>query len=148
MNISSSQLKSIIHEIVLNEVDDMGRLGANVKVTQSLKRIAQDKAELALNKLAGDKNILLNLVSQGEVSIDIGDAKVVIKAGKPAVKRALEDIIDTPPDMIAKNIMTDISELDVMVRKGVGKNMQIVGKFVNPFDPESRSFNIKLTRNW
>ena len=139
MKITQRQLRQIIKE----EVES-----ANASATQSLKGIAQDKAELALNKLAGDNNILLNLVSRGEVSIDIGGTKVVIKVEKPAVNRALEDIIDVPPDMIAKNIMNDIDELDVTVEKSFGKNMQINGKFVNPFNPESRSFNINLTGNW
>ena len=139
MKITRKQLRKIINE----EVEH-----AKTKAAHALKGLVQNKAEEALGKIAVDTKILSDLVGKGEVSVDVGDAKVTIKAEKPPVKRALEDIGGMSPDQIATSIKTDIKDLDVIVQKRVGKGKRIVGNIINPFNPESRGFNINLKGRW
>tara|TARA_R110001583_G_scaffold27302_11_gene97819 strand:- start:20023 stop:20409 length:387 start_codon:yes stop_codon:yes gene_type:complete len=103
--------------------------------------------EQAMNKITGNTRALSDLVSKGEVSVDIGDAKVTVKAEKPLTTHVLHDL---PADQIISDIQSDIKNLDIVVQKRVGKGKRITGKITNPFNPKSKDFgfNIKLKGNF
>tara|TARA_R110001583_G_scaffold7985_6_gene38895 strand:+ start:565 stop:984 length:420 start_codon:yes stop_codon:yes gene_type:complete len=139
MKITRRQLRQIIKE----EVE-----GAKIKAAQALQGGLQGSAEKALNKIVNDAQTLSNLVRKGEVSVDIGDAKVTIKAEEPPVLRALQGLVSLPTDQIAKKIKTDVTDLDIIVQKRIGKNKRFVGNITDPFNPKSRGFKVSFKGKW
>ncbi len=128
MKITRKQLKRIIKEEVGKE-----------------KNKVQSDVEQAMNKIKGDTRALSDLVSKGEVSVDIGDAKITVKAEKPLTTRVLRDL---PADQIISDIQSDIKNLDVVIQKRAGKGKRIIGNIINPFNPDTRGFDITWKGTW
>jgi len=115
-------------------------------IIEEIERVkVQSDVKQAMNKIKGSTRALSDLVRKGEVSVDIGDAKITVKAEKPLTTRVLHDL---PADQIISDIQSDIKNLDVVVQKRVGKGKRIIGNIINPFNPSTRGFNIKLKGNF
>jgi hypothetical protein len=117
-------------------------------IIEEIERVkVKGDIEQAMNKIKGSTRALSDLVRKGEVSVDIGDAKITVKAEKPLTTHVLRNL---PVDKIVSDIQSDIKNLDVIVQKRVGKGKRIVGKITNPFNPKSKGFgfNIKLKGNF
>jgi hypothetical protein len=101
--------------------------------------------ENALSKITSNTRALSDLVTKGEVSVDVGDARVTLKAEVPPGTRVLRDL---PAEKIISDIQSDIKNLDIVVQKRVGKGKRVVGNIANPFNPDSRGFGVNLKGKW
>jgi CxxC motif-containing protein len=129
MKITRRQLRQIIKEEVGKE-----------------KNKVQSDVEQAMNKIKGDTRALSDLVSKGEVSVRIeDDVLITVKTEKPLTTRVLRDL---PADKIISDIQSDIKNLDVVIQKRAGKGKRIIGNIINPFNPDTRGFDITWKGTW